>query len=1307
MKLPDLFALFKPKKVPIPPRTVHVNEGRQSLDNGEDVAFCSNQVITAKYTVLTFLPLNLLEQFKRFVNFYFLLLVIIQLLPQFRLASPGVVVIPLTMMLGFKAAKDAYEDRNRHRLDRRVNHSLVEVLKSGSWINPNPTKPKSEPFVKRFLPNRMMGRGFLSTADSDAETEALITDPDAPHWEHTLWEDLRVGDFVKINENDAIPADILICATSDEENVAYVETKSLDGETNLKSRNAVSPLTHLCTPDACADPQNAFHVKCDKPDVNMYRLNTVVELGYGEQRKFPADLQAILLRGTVLRNTSWVIGVVLFTGNDTKIVLNAGATPSKTSKIERQMGPLIAINLALVFTMATVCAIADSFLEKEYYPLDAPWLYGATQSDDNPNINGFITFFHALLTFQALVPIALYLILESAHTIQSIFIFTDKDIHYDKKDLATQARNWNLTDELGQIEYIFSDKTGTLTQNIMVFRQCTIGHKVYKGDSNPNNEQHMATEVPTTDEQSRTNDDDDDVYHFYDSDLHADITSATASTEDTDPNSHAHLLHGFFSVLSLCHTALASVNSTTGVIEYKAQSPDEAALVRAAADMGYVFSGKEKEVLSLKLPNGQVEKYELLNILDFNSARKRMSVIVRKMDDQDGGVLLLCKGADNVIFERLADGGEELKQAIERHLDDFADEGLRTLTLAHKIIPDDDYEAWAEKYHEAAMAIDDREIRIEALSEEIEKDLHLLGATGIEDKLQDGVPETIADLKRAGIKVWVATGDKMETTIAIGRSTNLISPDSNIIIVRGGSKPVQEQLMGSLATFFPGKVPETVTEEDSLRTSSSSQPGLHRVNTMSSIVGQGNGERPGGYILVIDGGALLQALETEENRALLLQLGTLCNGVICCRVSPLQKALVVRLVKDSLKVTTLAIGDGANDVSMIQAADVGVGILGEEGLQAVNSSDYAIAQFRFLKKLLLVHGHWSYYRIASLILVFFYKNTVPSGVSWWYQIYCGWSATFGFDYLYILFWNAWTATLPNALGLVDYVLDEQLLMDLPELYRYSRERTYFSFRAFCIDMLDGVYQSVIIFFFTMLAYDTTSTRNDGYNGSFYERSTTAALSAVTSVTLFTAIVAMSWTWTFVSLIFTGAVVVWLYTLIGSTSPSNEQNFLFYGNYFYVLTSAPFWLVLVLLIPVTLAPRFIFKAYKTAYTPTDIDIVRVIKKQDPHRDLRDLSGDQDGIGLTEMRKQPRAPQASSRSRRFNLIASRFGTAFARSGSTRVDMSTGLASTDRGFDFAAEENGTAIRRMQTNLSERRMTRRGKKPWFSALKKGYKER
>lgn len=321
--------------------------------------------------------------------------------------------------------KDAYEDIKRHQSDRVVNFSEVRVLEGPGYVNNNPVGPKSKTFV-RALTKRIGKRKMTKASSQDTQAPANPAPPETveksapsaasdvpdaeydedkpdepsagpgPHWESSTWEDLRVGDFVKIVDHESIPADILICATSEDDNVAFVETKNLDGETNLKSRNAVPALTHLRNAKACASPSNAFQVECDRPEVLMHKLSAAVVIN---DERHPVDLQTTLLRGTVLRNTRWVIGIVMYTGLDTKIVLNAGGTPSKRSKVERQMNPMVMANLVLLGVMAVVCAIVDSALEHHYYPRQAPWLFGDNQSDDNPSINGLITLVFALITF--------------------------------------------------------------------------------------------------------------------------------------------------------------------------------------------------------------------------------------------------------------------------------------------------------------------------------------------------------------------------------------------------------------------------------------------------------------------------------------------------------------------------------------------------------------------------------------------------------------------------------------------------------------------------------------------------------------------------------------------------------------------------------------------------------------------------------------------------------------------------------------------------------------------------------------------
>ncbi|KAG6335478.1 hypothetical protein ID866_3606 [Astraeus odoratus] len=1256
-----LESLFTGRRGLGPPRTIYVNQDLPSayFDHKrrpkKEFVYCTNQVITSKYTIITFLPRNLLEQFRRIANIFFAFIAILQFFPEFATISPGLVILPLLIVLAITAVKDGYEDIKRHQSDRQVNHSRVRLLAGGDWINPNFTGGKSRTFVRGLVAKSR--RRPRSKADADADDRRDIEEAgipthtkhdsdieldegdttldekhrsspfehgertNGPHWRKTLWEDVRVGDFVKIMNNEPIPADILICATSEEDNVAYVETKNLDGETNLKSRNASQALTDLRTAADCADRRNVFTVECDRPDSNMYKLHAAVSRN---KEKSPVDLQMVLLRGTILRNTDWVIGVVLFTGVDTKIVLNSGGTPSKRSRVERQTNPQVFINLAILAAMATACGVADYKIESQLYPEGAPWLYGDDTSDNNPGINGFFTGMFALITFQNIVPISLYISIEGVKTCQALFIYFDYEMFYKKTGQPALARSYNLSDDLGQIEYIVSDKTGTLTQNSMVFRECSIGGVVYSGDpedeaGNPqggiSHSASLASTAQAPDARSSGSETPDAplaqpvglssgvLKHFSDQRLTQDLARAIDAEPGSDNAAHARSLNGFFSVLALCHTVLTAVHPDTGAIEYKAQSPDEAALVQAAADVGFVFRGHNE------------------------------------------------------------------------------------------------YQAWSERYEEAVAELDDREGKVEAVCDMIEGDLRLLGATAIEDRLQDGVPETIADLKRAGIKVWVATGDKLETAIAIGHSTNLIAEDSNIIVIRGEGRPVSEQLVQALQDYFPDS---DVLQDESVQADVSqltSHP-MRRLSTgVTSIVGENNGRRPGGYVLVIDGTALGRAFEDELNKRLLLGLGTHCEGVICCRVSPLQKALIVRLVKDGLHAVTLAIGDGANDVSMIQAADVGVGIRGEEGMQAVNSSDYAIAQFRFLKRLLLVHGHWSYARNGTMILNFFYKNIhskCPNYLSGFLHRTDTPSYSV-FDYTYLLFWNSfWTIAPVLGIGLFDRIVDADILMAFPELYRYGRERTWFTMKSFCVYMLEGVIQSVVLYFIITYAYLTTTARSDGYDIDQVEYSTTVVFASVATACLFNGLDTNVWTaWVFFA-VFVGIVLLWLFTVVYNSISPGWIITNVYGNNHFLFRSAYFWLCQPLTITITLLPRYLYRAWRLGFAPGDLEILRYIRKKHPNFDLSKARC------LNRTEQQPRRSSSRCRPSRPVSLASAIGgpptdrdiehTCLdytrphdSRRGS-RTDMSTGMRSTYRGFDFATEEGGVAMRRLQSNLSER---------------------
>ena len=423
----------------------------------------------------------------------------------------------------------------------------------------------------------------------------------------------------------------------------------------------------------------------------------------------------------------------------------------------------------------------------------------------------------------------------------------------------------------------------------------------------------------------------------------------------------------FFRVLAVCHTVIPEGEPTPNTVCYQAESPDESAFVVAAKRFGFFFKARHTSAIEVDEPvssdasaaapsvASETKRFEILNILEFNSTRKRMSVIARV---PEGEVVLYCKGADSVVYERLRHvaGGQTHAAATQAHMDDYAASGLRTLCLAKRTLTESEYAAWNATYTEAAQSLEKRDEKIAACAEAIEKELELLGATAIEDKLQDGVPGCIEQLMRAGIAVWVLTGDKQDTAINIGQACSLLREDMETHVININDLVQLESDRMISKEDFDARGREAVKAQI--------KNGIAMCDDCYA--------RDVDVGVVIDGRSLAFALEPELAPDF-LSLGTGCVSVVCCRVSPLQKALVTGLVKDSGKIT-LAIGDGANDVGMIQAAHIGVGISGQEGMQAVMASDFAFAQFRFLERLLLVHGRYNYKRVSRMVTYFFYKN---------------------------------------------------------------------------------------------------------------------------------------------------------------------------------------------------------------------------------------------------------------------------------------------------------------------------------------------
>ncbi|URE37000.1 ATPase, class [Musa troglodytarum] len=753
------------------------------------------------------------------------------------------------------------------------------------------------------------------------------------NWENMPWRKLQVGDIVRVKQDGFFPADLLFLASTNPDGVCYIETANLDGETNLKIRKALEKTWDYLAPEI-ADKFKG-EIQCEQPNNSLYTFtgNLIIE-----SQTLPLSPNQILLR----------------------VMMNSMSVPSKRSTLERKLDKLILTLFGGLFMMCLIGAIGSGvFINRKYYFLG---LFDDVEGQFNPN-NRFVvtilTMFTLITLYSTIIPISLYVSIEMIKFIQCAQ-FIDKDLHmyHAESNTPALARTSNLNEELGQVEYIFSDKTGTLTRNLMEFFKCSIGGEAY-GTGITEIEKGQA-------ERSGKK-------------LSDDAKSDTAVHEKGFNFDDARLMHGawrnehdpeickeFFRCLALCHTVLPEGDESPERITYQAASPDEAALVTAAKNFGFFFYRRTPTTVMVRESHVEMMgikqdvSYEILNVLEFNSTRKRQSIVCRY---PNGRLVLYCKGADTVIYERLSNASNDIRKVTREHLEQFGSAGLRTLCLAYRELTNDLYEKWNEKFIQAKSSLRDREKKLDEVAEIIEKDLILIGCTAIEDKLQDGVPVCIETLARAGIKIWVLTGDKMETAINIAYACNLINNDMKQFIISSETDAIQEAEEKGDPVEIARVIKDTVKNH------------------------------------------LKQCLE-EAHRYL--------------HVSGQKLALVTSLVKKGAHRITLSIGDGANDVSMMQAAHVGVGISGLEGMQAVMASDFAIAQFRFLTDLLLVHGRWSYIRLCKVITYFFYKNLTFTLTQFWFTFQTGFSGQRFYDDWFQSLYNVIFTALPVIIvGLFD------------------------------------------------------------------------------------------------------------------------------------------------------------------------------------------------------------------------------------------------------------------------------------------------
>ncbi|KAM7393301.1 hypothetical protein PAMA_008107 [Pampus argenteus] len=1117
--------------------------------------YSGNSIKTYKYNVITFIPLNLYEQLRRVANLYFLALLILQIIPDISTLPWYTTLIPLVVVLGITAIKDLVDDLARHRMDKEINNRKCLVLQNG-----------------RF--------------------------------QESKWMNIQVGDVVRIKKNEFIPADILLLSSSNPNSLCYVETAELDGETNLKFKMGLRVTDErLQNEHQLADFDGL--IECEEPN---NRLDKFTGTLLWNRERYPLDLDNMLLRGCKIRNTEETHGVVIFAGADTKIMRNGGKTRFKRTKIDELMNYMVYTIFVLLILVAAGLAIGHTFWYEEIGS-NAWYLYDGKQHD--ASYRGFLSFWGYIIVLNTMVPISLYVSVEVIRLGQSKFINWDLQMYFKEKDTPAKARTTTLNEQLGQIQYIFSDKTGTLTQNIMQFKKCTIAGRTY-GD--PTTAQGVTLDRGRPVDWS-WNQDADRKFQFMDHSLVAFVRSK----KDKEALE-------FFKLLSLCHTVM--VDNKDGELVYQAASPDEGALVTAARNFGFVFLSRTQDTITIREMD-QEATYEMLALLDFNSDRKRMSIILRF---PDGRIRLYCKGADTVIYERLSPNSK-YKEITQTALDSFANETLRTLCLCYKDISIDEYEAWSRKHKDAQVTMSDRDEALDRVYEQIENNLLLIGATAIEDKLQEGVPETIAKLAKADIKIWVLTGDKKETAENIGYSCALLTDDMQIHY----GEDVNEKL--SIRQANRRNEPPTYRR-------GKKKPADPFFNT------------PGKNALIITGGWLNEILYEKKKKRRRLHLRRLgkrpppsnpqdgqpmndwekemrqidfvdmaceCEAVICCRVTPKQKANVVSLVKKYKKAVTLSIGDGANDVNMIKTADIGVGISGQEGMQAVMSSDYAFAQFRYLERLLLVHGRWSYIRMCKFLRYFFFKNFAFTLVHFWYSFFSGYSSQVAYEDWFITLYNLCYSSLPVLLvGLLDQDVNDKLSLKFPKLYLLGQQGLLFNYRNFFISLFHGIFVSLIIFFIPYGAFLQTMGQDGEAPSDYQSFAVIMASSLVFTVNLQISLDTSYWTFVNCFAVL-GSIAIYFGIMFDIHSAGIHvlfpSAFTFTGAASNALRQPYLWLTIILTVGISLLPIICIQfLHKTIWPSVGDKVQRNRKKYEMEMEEE------------EKKKKPSAFQRGRRSRR---------------------------------------------------------------------------
>ena len=1138
----------------------YINDNKKN----QNLKYKNNSINTTKYNIITFIPKSLLIQFAKLPNVYFLATAIIQSIPLISPLSSITAIFPLIFVLSVSMIRDLIEDLSRLTYDRLNNNEEIIVYRDGKFTK-------------------------------------------------SISSSLNIGELIIINENKQIPTDIILIDSNLNEGMAYVETSSLDGEKNLKPKIANNNLCGLFNNLLNNNDENPFNsqifnnmyfegfCQCDPPNSNLHKLDGRVSINYNINNtyihsiKFPISERQMLLKGSVLKNTNWIIGFVLYTGMNNKIILNSKRPRNKMSIIEKKMNKyLIGIFILLIF----ICGFCSIFHNEKYHQKRL-YYEKFILLQRSHKLESFITFFTYFLLLNTLIPISLIITMEIVKVIQGFFISWDIEMYSQIRHKFAKAKSVSINEELGNVNYIFTDKTGTLTANKLKFKYCIIYGKCYEYDKySKENSNKIINEI------------------FYKNEINIKkkkfpivkiprkfftellkLQKKEDELKELEKNNikineeELEIINEFWTGISIAHECVC-----TKICKYSGVSPDDVELVKTAHEQGYSFLQSSNEIREIRIDHS-IHTFSVLHVLNFSSERKRMSIIIK---DNNNIIKLYCKGADCEIIKRMSKSSKNniYSNFTIKSVDKLSCQGYRSLLIAYKIILEDEYNKWNLELKNSEMNLAKKAKLIDKLYDEMEQNLILIGATIVEDKLQDEVPETIKDLRMAGIKIWVLTGDKIDTAENISLSCNLITPkqklfkvyvsegeterskydvtpeirkffreyndfikecnitslvysntinfkktnniniNSNNINHKSKSilnnfpkNPTNNQNNnsnneGSALSFIPSINGSIINNNSNQKTISkkktyllkhnnnknnsnlNNSSSISSKNSLSNYISITKDMEKNPFSIIIESNILSSILSNDKRKNLFLSIALKASTVICCRVSPLQKSRVIKEVKQyDPKAITLAIGDGGNDVSMIMEAHLGIGIYGEEGMRAVQASDFSIGEFKFLRRLLFFHGRMNNIRISKMILYFFYKNFVFSIVQFVYSFFCIGSGQTIIDDWFITLYNLVFTALPLGVQAIsDFdVLEKDnniVFKFMPLLYKESREiYPVFNIITFVFSLTKGFITSFLIFYIVCFSDLGSEINRRGDYGTLWYMSFKTYTSIIISVNM--------------------------------------------------------------------------------------------------------------------------------------------------------------------------------------------------------------